>query len=224
MGIIKSLFGKSNMLDFIYSKPIVSDKNIINEVFKLLDDIKYLEESDYFIISKNGYVVASEDDYKADGTMSEYVENPKVLKKDISYLGMSYIWSLNSHCLRKKTGALIIKDNMIISDGYNGTPYGFDNVCEENGVTKENVLHAEVNALAKIAKSTNSSNNAVMYCTLSPCMNCARLIYQAGIKKLVFSSIYRDVSGIKFLIEAGVLIKYINKKTVDKSIIDGFNL
>ena len=224
MKILDYLFNRSNILDSIYSKPISVERICVDDLLKLFDNVKYLEESDYFIISRDGYVISSEDDYMREGIVDRNDENPKILKKDISYLGMAYIWSLNSHCIRKKIGSLIVKDNMIISDGYNGTPYGFDNVCEDNGVTKENVLHAEVNALAKIAKSTNSSNKAVMYCTLSPCMNCARLIYQSGIKKLVFSSIYRDISGIKFLIEAGVVMKYINKKTIDKSIIDGFNL
>lgn len=211
MGFIRDLFSKKN------------NKDILNESIKLFDSVNILEKSNYFIVSKDGYYISTGDNLGSVEDL-DYEKSRKVLIKDISYLGMAHIWSLNSHCLRKKTGALIVKSNMIISDGYNGTPYGFSNICEENGVTKDDVLHAEVNALAKIAKSTNSSDNSVMYCTLSPCMNCARLIYQSGIKKLIFSSIYRDISGIKFLIRAGVKLKYINKKLIDKSVIDSFNL
>jgi len=124
---------------------------------------------------------------------------------------MAAEWAKLSHCLRKKVGALIVKDGMIISDGFNGTPSGFDNYCEdEQGYTKWYVLHAEANAILKVAKSTNSCQNAVLYLTLSPCKECAKLIHQSGIKKLVYINQYKDNSGLKFLEKAGVEVQQIN--------------
>ena len=124
---------------------------------------------------------------------------------------MAAEWAKLSHCLRKKVGALIVKDGMIISDGFNGTPSGFDNYCEdEQGYTKWYVLHAEANAILKVAKSTNSCQNAVLYITLSPCKECAKLIHQSGIKRLVYIKQYKDTSGLKFLEKAGVEVQQIN--------------
>ena len=109
-------------------------------------------------------------------------------KFDHSYLEMAQIWAQNSYCKRRKVGALLVKDRMIISDGYNGTPSGFENICEEDGVTKPYVLHAEANAITKVAKSGNSSEGATLYVTASPCLECSKLIIQSGIKRVV----YRD--------------------------------
>jgi len=115
-----------------------------------------------------------------------------------------------SHCKRKQVGALIVKDRMIISDGFNGTPTGFDNCCEdETGATKWEVLHAEANAILKVAASTQSCKNATLYITLSPCTQCSKLIHQAGIKRVVYARDYKDTSGLDFLAKAGVEIKYL---------------
>lgn len=124
---------------------------------------------------------------------------------DERYLRMTAIWAENSYCERRKVGALIVKDKMIISDGYNGTPAGFENVCEdENGITKPYVLHAEANAITKVARSHNSSEGATLYVTASPCIECAKLIIQAGICRVVYRDLYRITSGIDLLKRAGV--------------------
>ena len=129
----------------------------------------------------------------------------KQLKYDQAYLKMAQIWGQLSYCERKKVGALIVKDRMIISDGYNGTPSGFENVCEdENYHTKWYVLHAEANAILKVAASTQSCNGATLYITLSPCKECSKLIHQAGIKRLVYATTYKDTSGLDFLKKAGI--------------------
>ncbi|MEN8776111.1 MAG: dCMP deaminase family protein [Polaribacter sp.] len=129
----------------------------------------------------------------------------KQLKYDKAYLRMALEWGKLSHCKRKQVGALIVKDRMIISDGFNGTPTGFDNCCEdENGATKWEVLHAEANAILKVASSTQSAKNATLYITLSPCTQCSKLIHQAGIKRVVYANAYKDSSGLKFLEKAGV--------------------
>lgn len=134
----------------------------------------------------------------------------KQLKYDIAYLKMAQEWGKLSHCKRKQVGALIVKDRMIISDGFNGTPTGFDNCCEdENGETKWEVLHAEANAILKVAASTQSCKNATLYITLSPCTQCSKLIHQSGIKRVVYAKAYRDASGLDFLEKAGVEIKYL---------------
>lgn len=118
---------------------------------------------------------------------------------------MARLWAENSYCTRRKVGALIVKDRMIISDGYNGTPSGFENVCEdENGVTKPYVLHAEANAITKVAKSSNSSLGATLYVTASPCIECAKLIIQAGIRRVVYSEDYRSSDGLDLLRRAGI--------------------
>lgn len=124
---------------------------------------------------------------------------------DKSYLDMAEVWSKNSYCKRRQVGALLVKDRMIISDGYNGTPAGFENRCEdEEGKTIPYVLHAEANAITKVAKSGNSSSGATMYVTTSPCLECAKLIIQAGIVRLVFRNSYRRTDGVDLLTRAGV--------------------
>ncbi len=123
---------------------------------------------------------------------------------------MAFEWAELSHCNRKKVGALIVKDRMIISDGYNGTPTGFENPCEdEEGYTKWYVLHAEANAILKVANSTQSCKGATLYITLSPCQQCSKLIHQAGIKKVVYANEYKDTSGLAFLEKAGVELIYL---------------
>lgn len=127
---------------------------------------------------------------------------------DGRYLRMAGIWSENSYCRRRKVGALIVKEQMIISDGYNGTPSGFDNVCEnDEGMTFPYVLHAEANAITKVARSNNSSEGSTLYVTDSPCMECAKLIIQAGIRRVVFSRLYRITDGIDLLKKAGVEVE-----------------
>lgn len=139
--------------------------------------------------------------------------NEKQLELDKKYIRMARIWAENSYCTRRKVGALIVKDKMIISDGYNGTPSGFENVCEtEDGVTKSYVLHAESNAITKIAKSGNSSLGATLYVTASPCIECAKLIIQSGIKRVVYSEKYRLEDGIELLNRAGVEVLYLEVK------------
>lgn len=134
----------------------------------------------------------------------------KQLRYDKAYLKMALEWAKLSHCSRKKVGALIVKDKMIISDGYNGTPTGFDNCCEDdNGDTHWFVLHAEANALTKIAKSNHNANGATLYITLSPCKECSKLILQAGIKRVVFINPYKDQSGLDFLKESGIEVTLI---------------
>lgn len=134
----------------------------------------------------------------------------KQLKYDTAYLKMAFEWGKLSHCKRKQVGALIVKDRMIISDGFNGTPSGFPNCCEEeDGTTKWEVLHAEANAILKVASSAQSCNNATLYITLSPCKQCSKLIHQAGIKRVVYANAYKDTSGIDFLEKAGVTLEYL---------------
>lgn len=129
---------------------------------------------------------------------------------DNRYMSMAKIWAENSYCQRRKVGALIVKNNMIISDGYNGTPSGFENVCEdEDGLTKPYVLHAEANAITKIARSNNNSDGATLYVTASPCIECAKLIIQAGIKRVVYAEKYRLTDGIDLLERAGVEVVYL---------------
>ena len=138
---------------------------------------------------------------------------PNGTKFDKSYIEMAHVWAKNSYCERRKVGALIVKDRMIISDGYNGTPSGFENVCEdEAGITKPYVLHAEANAITKVAKSNNSSEGATLYITDSPCMECAKLIIQAGISRVVYSNKYRITEGLDLLRRAGVIVEQIEYK------------
>ena len=141
---------------------------------------------------------------------SEESEN-KQKSLDKRYLEMTQIWAGNSYCKRRQVGALIVKDKMIISDGYNGTPSGFENICEdENNVTKPYVLHAEANAITKVAKSNNSSEGATLYVTTSPCMECAKLIIQSGITRVVYSQKYHTSDGIDLLKRAGIELVYID--------------
>ncbi len=128
-------------------------------------------------------------------------------KFDSSYMEMARVWSRNSYCKRRQVGALIVKDRMIISDGYNGTPSGFENICEENGVTKPYVLHAEANAITKVAKSGNSSEGSTLYVTDSPCVECAKLIIQSGIKRVVYGDEYRLTDGVDLLRRAGITVE-----------------
>ena len=128
---------------------------------------------------------------------------------DRRYLEMAAIWSQNSYCIRRQVGALIVKEKMIISDGYNGSPAGFENVCEdENFKTKPYVLHAEANAITKVAKSNNSSEGATLYITSSPCMECAKLIIQSGIRRVVYSNHYHTDEGINLLKQAGIEVEF----------------
>lgn len=136
----------------------------------------------------------------------------KQLRYDQAYLKMAKSWSDLSHCSRKKVGAIIVKNDMIISDGYNGTPSGFDNCCEnQNGETHWYVLHAEANAILKVAKSTNNCEGATLYLTLSPCKDCTKLILQAGIKRVVYSMDYKDTEGVEFLRSAGIEVVQIQE-------------
>ena len=134
----------------------------------------------------------------------------KLNKYDKAYLRIAREWGKLSYCKRKQVGAIIVRDRMIISDGYNGTPSGFENCCEDDeGMTKWYVLHAEANAILKVAKSTQSCEGATLYITLSPCRECSKLIHQAGIKRVVYQNGYRDTSGVDFLVRAGVEVEFI---------------
>ena len=133
----------------------------------------------------------------------------KQLKYDQAYLKMAFEWAKLSHCDRKQVGALIVKDRMIISDGFNGTPTGFENCCEDDGTTKWYVLHAEANAILKVASSTQSCKNSTLYITLSPCKECSKLIHQSGIKRVVYAHSYKDTSGLDFLEKAGVELTHL---------------
>ena len=140
------------------------------------------------------------------------LEEEKQARYDRAYLRLALNWALLSHCNRKKVGAIIVKDRMIISDGYNGTPSGFPNVCENaSGETHWYVLHAEANAILKVAKSTNNTEGSTLYLTHSPCKDCSKLILQSGIKRLVFIEAYKDSSGLEFLQSAGVEITQITQ-------------
>lgn len=135
----------------------------------------------------------------------------KQQKRDYLYMRMARTWSENSYCVRRKVGALLVKDQMIISDGYNGTPSGFENICEdENNVSKPYVLHAEANALTKVARSNNSSDGATLYVTASPCLECSKLIIQSGIKRVVYRDEYRLTDGIDLLRRAGIEVERVD--------------
>ncbi len=133
---------------------------------------------------------------------------------DRRYARMAQIWAENSYCVRRKVGALVVKNNMIISDGYNGTPTGFENICEdENNVSKPYVLHAEANAITKLARSSNSSDGATLYVTASPCIECAKLIIQSGIKRVIYTEQYRLTDGVDLLRRAGIEVVYLDLNT-----------
>ena len=140
------------------------------------------------------------------------MESKEKLKKlDERYLHMAHIWAENSYCKRRKVGALVVKDKMIISDGFNGTPSGFENVCEdENNVTRPYVLHAEANAITKLARSHNNSDGATLYVTASPCIECSKLIIQSGIKRIVYGEKYRLDDGINLLKRAGIEVEFLD--------------
>lgn len=143
-------------------------------------------------------------------TNTYHEEQEKQRMLDLRYLRMARIWAENSYCERRQVGALIVRDKTIISDGYNGTPAGFENVCEdEHGVTKPYVLHAEANAITKIARSGNNSDGATLYVTASPCIECAKLIIQAGIKRVIYGETYRLTDGIDLLERAGIEVEYV---------------
>lgn len=138
-------------------------------------------------------------------------EGNKQYRLDLRYMRMARIWAENSYCQRRQVGALVVKDKAIISDGYNGTPSGFENMCEDdNYVTKPYVLHAEANAITKLARSSNSSDGATLYVTASPCIECAKLIIQSGIKRVVYAEHYRLEDGINLLKRANINVEYIN--------------
>lgn len=137
------------------------------------------------------------------------MDSEKQHNLDLRYLRMAQIWSENSYCQRRKVGALVVKNQMIISDGFNGTPSGFENVCEENDVTKPYVLHAEANAITKLARSHNSSEGATLYVTASPCLECSKLIIQAGIKRVIYGEQYRLSDGLDLLERAGIEVVHL---------------
>ena len=137
-------------------------------------------------------------------------ELSKQTKLDLRYLRMARIWAENSYCKRRQVGALVVKDKMIISDGYNGTPSGFENICEENDITKPYVLHAEANAITKLARSSNNSDGSTLYVTASPCIECAKLIIQAGIKRVVYAEEYRLNDGIQLMERAGIKVEFLD--------------
>ena len=145
-------------------------------------------------------------------------ELSKQQKLDLRYLRMARIWAENSYCKRRQVGALVVKDKMIISDGYNGTPSGFENVCEDNNVTKPYVLHAEANAITKLARSSNNSEGSTLYVTASPCIECSKLIIQSGIKRVVYAEKYRLTDGIDLLKRAGVKVEYMNPDEMGSSV------
>ena len=137
---------------------------------------------------------------------------------DCRYARMAQIWAENSYCVRRKVGALVVKDNMIISDGYNGTPTGFEKICEdENNISKPYVLHAEANAITKLARSSNSSEGATLYVTASPCIECAKLIIQSGIKRVIYTEKYRLTDGIELLERAGIEVKYLDLNNTENN-------
>ena len=140
------------------------------------------------------------------------MDKEKQRKFDQRYLEMARIWAQNSYCQRRQVGALVVKNGMIISDGYNGTPSGFENICEDdNGVTKPYVLHAEANAITKLARSNNNSDGATIYITASPCIECSKLIIQSGIRRVVYGEKYRLMDGIELLERAGIEVVYLGE-------------
>lgn len=149
--------------------------------------------------------------------MEEAKRNEKAQILDYRYLRMAQIWAENSYCKRRKVGALVVKDKMIISDGYNGTPSGFENICEDdNNLTKPYVLHAEANAITKLARSNNNSEGATLYVTASPCIECAKLVIQAGIKRVVYGETYRLDDGIRLLRRAGIEVVLLDANSINE--------
>ena len=145
------------------------------------------------------------------GNIKRHIIMTKQEKRDYLYMRMARTWAENSYCVRRKVGALLVKEKMIISDGYNGTPSGFENICEdENNVSKPYVLHAEANALTKVARSNNSSDGATLYVTASPCLECSKLIIQSGIRRVVYGEEYRIMDGVELLKRAGIEVVCLN--------------
>jgi dCMP deaminase len=138
--------------------------------------------------------------------------NEKLHKYNIQYLRMAKIWADNSFAIRNKVGSIMVKNGTIISDGFNGMPKNFPNSCEKDNITNVEVLHAEANCITKVAKSNNSSDGATLYCTLSPCIECAKLIIQSGIKEFIFCELYRNTEGLELLYNSGIIIRYYNLK------------
>ena len=167
--------------------------------------------NDYWIANPgSGKVAISTENFNE---LSETFYSLKDRKMDRVYLEMAKVWATNSYCERMKVGSLIVKNKSIISDGYNGSPTGFPNVCEDSShVTLPHVLHAEANAITKLAKSTQSSDGATLYVTVSPCFECSKLIIQSGIKRLVFKDLYRKLESLKFLFDAGIELVRLNIK------------
>ena len=150
--------------------------------------------------------------FKYGNSVEDLDLDEKTIKTDLVYLKMAEIWGTNSHCKRMQVGCLMVKNKSIISDGYNGSPSGFPNLCEdESNTTLPYVLHAEANAITKLAKSTNSSDGSTVYITASPCFECSKLIIQSGIKRVVFKEIYRKTESLQFLYEAGIEVVRIGK-------------
>jgi dCMP deaminase len=174
-------------------------KKINSSVF--FSDLHYIEENFWLASPNRDYVIVS----NRPEELSETFYPKKDKKMDRVYLRMSEVWSENSYCNRMKVGSLIVKNKSIISDGYNGSPSGFPNQCEDDeNVTLPHVLHAEANAITKLARSTQSSDGATLYVTVSPCFECSKLIIQAGIKRLVFRDLYRKTESLTFLLSGGV--------------------
>jgi dCMP deaminase len=172
---------------------------------------EYSAQGNYWIASPSlGKVITSKNNFDE---ISETFYSLKDRKMDRVYLEMAKVWATNSYCERMKVGSLIVKDKSIISDGYNGSPTGFPNICEDaSHVTLPHVLHAEANAITKLAKSTQSSDGATLYVTVSPCFECSKLIIQSGIKRLVFKELYRKLESLKFLFDAGIELVRLNNK------------
>lgn len=187
-----------------------------SEKFHVSDILNKKNWSIFYDKGKNIKTVSWDDSEFLDLESPTIHQDKKSLKNDLIYLQMSHIWGKNSHCQRMKVGCLMVKNKSIISDGYNGSPTGFSNVCEDdNMVTLPYVLHAEANAITKLAKSTQSSEGSTIYVNLSPCFECSKLIIQSGIKRVVFSEVYRKPESLEFLFEAGIeIVKITNHNQI----------
>ena len=183
---------------------------------RVCDDMSFMTDD---FLSLPFWLVKTNEDKKLEVFYSESELSDREFsevtdKKDSIYLEMASVWSKNSHCNRMKVGCLIVKDKSIISDGYNGSPTGFPNICENgDNITLPYVLHAEANAITKLAKGTQSSEGSSLYVTLSPCYECSKLIIQSGIKRVIFSEVYRKPESLSFLVEANIeIVKFSNSK------------
>jgi dCMP deaminase len=196
----------------------ITGHNILSkdEKFTTLD-ILNINNWSIFFDRENGSKIIQWDNSEILNLESPTIHSDKKsLKNDLIYLQMSQVWGKNSHCKRMKVGCLMVKNKSIISDGYNGSPTGFPNICEDdNMVTLPYVLHAEANAITKLAKSTQSSDGSTLYVNLSPCFECSKLIIQSGIKRVVFSEVYRKPESLDFLFEAGIeVVKIANRNQI----------